>query len=75
MATTRDRLVVDLLQRLAGSFRLDVAVGGRPAAIVSRLYAAVAEHHDLDRLDGDVTFMVVRQRGQEVKNPKSKVQS
>jgi len=29
MATKLDRLVGDLLQRLAGSFRLDVQVGGR----------------------------------------------
>jgi serine phosphatase RsbU (regulator of sigma subunit) len=35
---------------------------GRPAAIASRLYAAVAEHHDLDRLDDDVTFLIVRRR-------------
>ena len=35
---------------------------GRPAAIAARLYTAVAEHHELDRLDDDVTFLIVRRR-------------
>jgi len=33
---------------------------GRPVEVTSRLYEAVAAHHDLDRLDDDVTFLALR---------------
>jgi sigma-B regulation protein RsbU (phosphoserine phosphatase) len=33
---------------------------GRPVDVTTRLYEAVAAHHDLDRLDDDVTFLALR---------------
>jgi sigma-B regulation protein RsbU (phosphoserine phosphatase) len=48
-----ERCVIDVLRR-----------GGPPAAIADNLVQAAEDHHDLDRLDDDLGFIVLRYRGE-----------